>query len=54
MTGEVVRTCFPMSAAYRKPGQLQLADKALARSQELRRDSAAEHQAMVIGVEKVE
>lgn len=45
---------YQMYVAYRKLGQLQLADKALARSQELRRDSAAEHQAMVIGVEKVE
>jgi tetratricopeptide (TPR) repeat protein len=45
---------YQMYVAYRKLGQLQLADKALARSQELRRDSAAEHQAMVSGVEKVE
>ena len=45
---------YQMYVAYRKLGQLQLADKALARSQELRRDSAAEHQAMVLGVDKVE
>jgi tetratricopeptide (TPR) repeat protein len=45
---------YQMYVAYRQMGQLQLADKALARSQELRRDSAAEHQAMVIGIDKVE
>jgi Tfp pilus assembly protein PilF len=45
---------YQMYVAYRKLGELQLADKALARSQELRRDSAAEHQAMVSGVERVE
>ncbi|MGA2987567.1 MAG: tetratricopeptide repeat protein [Terriglobia bacterium] len=45
---------YQMYVAYRKLGKLELADKALARSQELRRDSAAEHQAMVSGVEKVE
>ena len=45
---------YQMYVAYRKLGKLDLADKALARSQELRRDSAAEHQAMVSGVEKVE
>jgi tetratricopeptide (TPR) repeat protein len=45
---------YQMYVAYRKLGELQLADKALARSQELRRDSAAEHQAMVSGAERVE
>ena len=45
---------YQMYVAYRKLGKTQLADKALARSQELRRDSAAAHQAMVSGVEKVE
>jgi uncharacterized protein HemY len=45
---------YQMYVAYRKLGKLQLANQALARSQELRRDSAAEHQAMVSGVEKVE
>ncbi len=45
---------YQMYVAYRKLGKLELADKALARSQELRRDSAAAHQAMVSGVEKVE
>jgi Tfp pilus assembly protein PilF len=44
---------YQMYVAYRQLGQLQLADKALARSQELRRDSAA-HQAMVIGVDEAE
>ena len=45
---------YQMYVAYRRLGKTQLADKALARSQELRRDSAAAHQAMVSGVEKVE
>jgi tetratricopeptide (TPR) repeat protein len=45
---------YQMYVAYHKLGKLELADKALARSQELRRSSAAEHQAMVSGVEKVE
>ncbi|MGO8789537.1 MAG: tetratricopeptide repeat protein [Terriglobia bacterium] len=45
---------YQMYVAYRKLGKTQLAAQALARSQELRRDSAAEHQAMVSGVEKVE
>jgi tetratricopeptide (TPR) repeat protein len=45
---------YQMYVAYRKLGKLELAEKALARSQELRRDSAAAHQAMVSGVEKVE
>jgi len=45
---------YQMYVAYRRLGKLELADKALARSQELRRSSAAEHQAMVNGVEKVE
>jgi tetratricopeptide (TPR) repeat protein len=45
---------YQLYMAYRKLDKLELADKALARSQELRRDSAAEHQAMVNGVEKVE
>jgi tetratricopeptide (TPR) repeat protein len=45
---------YQLYVAYRKVGKLELADKALARSQELRRSSAAQHQAMVNGVEKVE
>ena len=45
---------YQMYVAYRKLGKQELADKALARSQELRRSSAAQHQAMVNGVEKVE
>ena len=45
---------YQLYVAYRKLGKADLAEKALARSQELRRDSAAEHQAMVTGVEKVE
>ena len=45
---------YQLYVAYRKLGKRELADQALARSQELRRSSAAEHQAMVSGVEKVE
>jgi len=45
---------YQLYIAYRKLGKVQLANQALARSQELRRNSAAEHQAMVSGVEKVE
>ena len=45
---------YQLYVAYRRLGKLQLADKALARSQELRRISAARHQAMVSGVAEVE
>jgi len=45
---------YQLYVAYRRLGKLQLADKALARSQELRRTSAAKHQAMVSGVAEVE
>lgn len=45
---------YQMYVAYRRLGKTELAQQALARSQELRRNSAAEHQAMVSGVEKVE
>jgi tetratricopeptide (TPR) repeat protein len=45
---------YQLYVAYRRLGKLQLADKALARSQELRRTSAAKHQAMVSGVAAVE
>jgi tetratricopeptide (TPR) repeat protein len=45
---------YQIYLAYRKLGKPELAKKALARSQELRRSSAATHQAMVSGVEKVE
>lgn len=45
---------YQMYVAYRNLGKTQLAQQALARSQELRRNSAAAHQAMVSGVEKVE
>jgi len=45
---------YQLYVAYRKLGKQELANQALARSQELRRSSAAEHQAMVTGVEKVE
>lgn len=45
---------YQLYVAYRRLGKTQLASQALARSQELRRSSAAEHQAMVSGVEKVE
>jgi tetratricopeptide (TPR) repeat protein len=45
---------YQLFVAYRRLGKLQLADKALARSQELRRTSAAKHQAMVSGVAEVE
>jgi lipopolysaccharide biosynthesis regulator YciM len=45
---------YQLYVAYRRLGKLQLADKALARSQELRRTSAARHQAMISGVAEVE
>jgi len=45
---------YQLYVAYRRLGKLQLADQALARSQELRRTSAAKHQAMVSGVTEVE
>jgi tetratricopeptide (TPR) repeat protein len=45
---------YQLSLAYRKLGKVNLANKALARSQELRRTSAAKHQAMVSGVAEVE
>lgn len=45
---------YQLYVAYRRLGKRDLADQALARSQELRRSSAAEHQAMISGVEKVE
>lgn len=45
---------YQLYVAYRKLGKTDLAERALARSQELRRDSAAEHQAMITGVKKVE
>jgi tetratricopeptide (TPR) repeat protein len=45
---------YQLYVVYRRLGKLQLADKALARSQELRRTSAARHQAMISGVAEVE
>jgi tetratricopeptide (TPR) repeat protein len=45
---------YQLSLAYRKLGKAELANKALARSEELRRTSAARHQAMVSGVAEVE
>jgi tetratricopeptide (TPR) repeat protein len=45
---------YQLSVAYRKLGKVELANRALARSEELRRTSAARHQAMVSGVEEVE
>ena len=45
---------YQLYVAYRRLGKLELADEALARSQELRRTSAARHQAMVSGVVAVE
>ncbi len=45
---------YQLSLAYRRLGKIELADKALARSEELRRTSAARHQAIVSGVAKVE
>ena len=45
---------YQLYVAYRRLGKPELAGKALARSQELRRTSAARHQAMVNGVAEVE
>jgi len=45
---------YQLSVAYRKLGRMELAQKALARSEELRRSSAAIHQATVSGVAAVE
>ena len=45
---------YQLYVAYRRLGKPELAGKALARSQELRRTSAARHQAMVSGVAEVE
>lgn len=45
---------YQLYVAYRRLGKPELASKALARSQELRRTSAARHQAMVSGVAEVE
>jgi len=45
---------YQLYVAYRRLGKPELAGKALARSQELRRTSAARHQAMVTGVAEVE
>jgi tetratricopeptide (TPR) repeat protein len=45
---------YQLALAYRKLGKVELANKALARSQELRRTSAAKHEAMVSGVAEVE
>jgi tetratricopeptide (TPR) repeat protein len=45
---------YQLYVAYRRLGKIELADKALARSQELRRTSAARHQAMVSGIAEVE
>jgi len=45
---------YQLYVAYRKLGKVELANKALARSEELRRTSAARHQAMVSGVVEVE
>ena len=44
---------YQLYVAYRRLGKPDLAGKALARSQELRRTSAAKHQAMVSGVIEV-
>jgi tetratricopeptide (TPR) repeat protein len=45
---------YQLYLAYRKLGQSELAEKALARSQDLRRASAESHQALVMGAAKVE
>lgn len=45
---------YQLSLAYRKLGKFELAKKALARSQDLRRISAESHQALVSGVVDVE
>jgi tetratricopeptide (TPR) repeat protein len=45
---------YQLYLAYRKLGKPELAQKALARSQDLRRSSAESHQAMVSGVADVE
>jgi len=45
---------YQLSLAYRRLGKADLANKALARSEELRRTSAARHEAMVMGPAKVD
>jgi tetratricopeptide (TPR) repeat protein len=45
---------YQLSLAYRKLGKVELANQPLARSEELRRTSAARHQAIVSGVAEVE
>ena len=45
---------YQLSVAYRKLGKMELAEKALERSEELRRSSAATHQATISGVSVVE
>ena len=45
---------YQLYLAYRKLGQSELAEKALARSQDLRRASAESHEALVMGAAKVE
>ena len=45
---------YQLYLAYRKLGQSELAEKALQRSQDLRRTSAESHQALVMGTAKVE
>jgi tetratricopeptide (TPR) repeat protein len=40
---------YQLSLAYRKLGQIELAQKALARSQELRRSSLERDQALILG-----
>lgn len=45
---------YLLSVAYRKLGKVELANQALARSEDLRRTSAARHQAIVSGVTEVE
>jgi tetratricopeptide (TPR) repeat protein len=44
---------YQLSIAFRNLGKVELAEKALARSEELRRTSAARHQAIVSGVAEV-
>jgi len=45
---------YQLYLAYRKLGQSELAQKALERSQDLRRTSAESHQALVMGAGKME
>jgi tetratricopeptide (TPR) repeat protein len=45
---------YQLSLAYRKLGQMELAQKALARSQDLRRSSLERDQALIIGSSQVE